>query len=81
MLPTACQALTKAQPGQQLPLSEFFPADGWLPLEPAFNPMVEGHWKAEAELLLYEPAKDSVVLARVGVEGWHFVRAGEHQEL
>uniref|UniRef100_A0A183BWB9 SHR-BD domain-containing protein n=1 Tax=Globodera pallida TaxID=36090 RepID=A0A183BWB9_GLOPA len=79
-----------------LPLSDLFPTDQPIPLEPALQfPLLEGFWKAEAEIQLQLSADgeewldndidadEHKVLARIGTQNWHFVTMGDdsHEEL
>uniref|UniRef100_A0A914MF10 Uncharacterized protein n=1 Tax=Meloidogyne incognita TaxID=6306 RepID=A0A914MF10_MELIC len=92
LLPNACKVLLKAKIDQIIPLSKFFPFDGWLPLEdPLAHPILSGLWKAEAELLLFnekiEEEEEGKLLAKVGNEGWVLIRESddwqqkEHEDL
>nr|CAD2170906.1 unnamed protein product [Meloidogyne enterolobii] len=92
LLPNACKILLKAKIDQIIPLSNFFPFDGWLPLEdPLAHPILSGLWKAEAELLLFnektEEEEEGKLLAKIGNEGWVLIRESddwqqkEHEDL
>ncbi|KAL7072984.1 hypothetical protein ACQ4LE_007829 [Meloidogyne hapla] len=79
LLPNACKVLSEAKVNQIIPLSLFFPLNGWLPLEePLAHPILSGLWRAEAELLLFNEIEEGKLLAKVGNEGWILIRESDY---